>query len=110
REPRALPELPAERVLAAPAADHEDPHAPSVPEVAHAGEDHRGAAGVGGADDLLVARAATRLDDGGGARLERLLEAIGEREEGTAAHHRGAERDTAPLGGGALLIARLHAR
>src|SRR5439155_10171382 len=77
REPRALPELPAERVLAPAAADHEDPHAASVPEVAHAGEDHRGAARVGRPDDLFVTRAAARLDDGRGTRLERLLEAVG---------------------------------
>src|SRR5207249_5411990 len=71
------------------------------PEVTPAGEDHRRAARVGGADDLLVARAAARLDDGRGARLERLLEAVGEGEEGVAAHHRSVERDAEPLGAGA---------
>ena len=35
----------------------------SVPEVPHAGEDHRDAVRVGGGDHLVVARAAARLDD-----------------------------------------------
>ena len=36
----------------------------SVPEVAHAGEDHRDAALIGGSDHLRIAHAASRLDHG----------------------------------------------
>src|SRR5437899_12935694 len=67
----------------------------------HAGEHHGGAARIGGVDDLLVARAAARLDDRRGTRLERLLESVREREKGVAADDRAAERDAEPLGAGA---------
>src|SRR5207245_9001622 len=86
----------------APARRH-PPRGPAclVPEVTHAGEPHGGAARIGGLDDLLVARAAARLDDRRGTRLERLLESVREREEGVAPDDRAAERDAEPLGAGA---------
>src|SRR3989442_5101293 len=63
-----------------------------------AGEDHGHAVRVGGADDLLVACAAARLDGGGRARGDRLLEPVGEGEEGVAREDGAAERDAEPLG------------
>jgi len=54
----------------------------SVTEVAPLGGDHRGAAGVGGCDDLLVAHGAARLDDRADARVDRELRAVGEGEVG----------------------------
>ena len=45
--------------------------APSVAEVAAAGEDHRDAGRVGRRDDLVVAHRAAGLDDRGDARLDR---------------------------------------
>jgi len=46
---------------------------PSMPEMAHAGEDHGDAGGIGGGDDFLVTDRAARLDDGGGAGGNRRL-------------------------------------
>src|SRR3989442_12397636 len=66
---------------------------------ADGGEDHGHAVRVGGADDLLVARAAARLDDGGRARGGRLLEPVGEGEEGVARGDGAAGRDAEPIGG-----------
>jgi hypothetical protein len=53
-----------------------------VAEVAHSGEDHRKAGIVGGGDDFLVADRPARLDDGGGACLDRGEQAVREGEEG----------------------------
>src|SRR6185503_15833119 len=53
----------------------------SVPEVAHAGEDHRHAMLVRGRDDFVVALAATGLHDGLDAVLRGGVDAVAEREE-----------------------------
>src|SRR5689334_25415904 len=52
----------------------------SVPEVAHAGEDHRHAVLVGGGDDFVVALAAAGLNDGLDAVLRGGVDAVTERE------------------------------
>src|SRR5438093_13055885 len=65
---------------------------------------------IGGADDLLVARAAARLDDGGRARGDRLLEPVGEGEEGVAREDGAAERDAEALGARPRIAHRLDAR
>ena len=78
----ACAQPPGERVLATAAADDEDLHRKSlVPEVAHAGEQHREAVLVGRGDDLLVAHRAARLDDRDRARLGEHVDAVAEREE-----------------------------
>ena len=52
-----------------------------VPEVAHAGEDHRHAGLVGGVDHRLVVHRAAGLDDRRGAGFDRRQHTVGEREE-----------------------------
>src|SRR4051812_12899739 len=59
----------------------------SMPEVAHAGKDHRSAALVGRSDDFGVAHAAARLDHGACAGVEQHLHAIAEREKGVRSNH-----------------------
>src|SRR5207244_9280392 len=81
-----------------------------VTEMSHAREDHGRPARVRRPDHVLVARAAARLDDGGGAGGERLLETVGERKEGVAAEHGPAERDAEALGPRARDTDRLDAR
>ncbi len=51
-----------------------------MPEVPHPGEDHRNPRRVGGGDYFGVAHRAAGLDDRGRAGLDRLQEAVGERE------------------------------
>ena len=109
-------ELPGERVLA-PAADDQTAPAPATrraasrPEARRFGslrdpaaatlqcrkcarrEDHGDAEPVGGRDHLVVARGAAGLHERRGAGGDRLLEAVGEREEGVAREHRAAQRD-----------------
>src|SRR5215470_2669718 len=53
-----------------------------MPEVAHAGEDHGEAGGVGGGDDRVVAQRTAGLDHGFGAGVGDRLQAIGKGEEG----------------------------
>ena len=48
------------------------------------GEDHRGAAFVGGLDDFLITDRSTGLDGGRGPRFERGDEAVGKGEHGVA--------------------------
>ena len=68
---------------AAPGADGRRRRQPcSMPEVAHAGEDHGEALVVGSGDHFLVAHRSARLDDGGGAGLGGRQQPIGERKEG----------------------------
>src|SRR4029077_8522686 len=69
----------------------------SVPEVAHAGEHHRDAVRVGGADDLVVARAAAGLDDRRDPGRDALLEAVREGEERVAAERGAGQRDAEAL-------------
>src|SRR5207253_5278978 len=71
------------RALSAPA---------SVPEVAYAGGYHRGSRRVHGGHDILVAHRPPRLDEGGGARLDRELGTVGKREEGVGGEHRAREQ------------------
>ena len=52
-----------------------------MPEVAHAGEDHRDIGGVGGGYDLGVADGTAGLDDGGRAGGHGRFEAVGKGEE-----------------------------
>ena len=66
-----------------------------MPEVAHAGEQHREAGLVGGGDHLVVADRAARLDDRGRAGFGRGEQAVGEREEGV---RRDRRADRARLG------------
>ena len=67
------------------------PNAASVPEVAHAGEEHRDAGRVGGGDHLLVAHRAAGLDHRRRAGLGDREQAVGEGEEGVGRRH-GADR------------------
>src|SRR3954454_8332088 len=60
----------------------------SVPEVAHAGENHGDAMLVGRCDHLVVAHAAAWLDDCSGASFYNHIEDVAEREEGVGGHHR----------------------
>src|SRR5512139_42906 len=71
--------------------------ASSVPEVAHAGEDHGDAVPVGGGDHLLVAHAAARLDHGAGAGLRDHVQPVAEGEEGIRGRHRPRERESVVL-------------
>ena len=64
----------------------------SMPEVAHAGEDHGKALVVGGGDHFLVAHRAARLDDGGGAGFGGRKQPVGEREEGVRGDDRAARQ------------------
>src|SRR5262249_18283136 len=64
----------------------------SVPEVAHAGEDHGNAALVRGRDDLRVAHAAPWLDDRGGAGFGERVQPVAEREKCIRGHDRALER------------------
>ena len=64
----------------------------SVPEVAHAGEDHGQARLVGGGDHLVVAHRAAGLDHRGGAGLGRGQQAVGEGEEGVGGDDRSPAR------------------
>ena len=52
-----------------------------MPEMPHAGEDHGETGFVGGGDDFVVAQRPAGLDGGGGARLRRGEQAVGEGEE-----------------------------
>src|SRR5678815_1962359 len=54
----------------------------SVPEVAHAGEDHRRTAFIRRGDHLCVAHAAAGLDEGSRARVEEDFNAVAKGEEG----------------------------
>lgn len=47
-------------------------HAPSMPEMPHAGEHHREPRRIGGSDDLGIAQRTTGLDHRGGAGFRRL--------------------------------------
>ena len=65
-----------------------------MPEVPHAGEHHGDAMLVGGGDDFVVAHGTARLDyrrDAGGGGV---VEAVAEREEGVAGHHRAGHHET----------------
>ena len=83
---RALRQLPGERVLA-PAASRRGGCASPCVDVPQWRKwrtpvnDHRHAVLVGGGDDLGVAHRAAGLDDGDGAGLGRLVDAVAEREE-----------------------------
>jgi uncharacterized integral membrane protein len=73
---RPGPRAPSGRIRGAPATARVTAPSPwrrfaLVPEVAHAGEDHRQAGLVGGGDHLVVADRAARLDHRRGARLDR---------------------------------------
>ncbi len=65
-------------------------------EVPHPGRDHGDAGLVGGRDHLGVAHRAARLDDGGGAGLDDLLDPVLEREEGVGADRRSPSRRAPP--------------
>ena len=59
-----------------------------MPKVPHAGIDHGYAKLIGGARHFVVAHAAARLDDAGGARIDHHIEPITKREEGVAGDDR----------------------
>src|SRR5258706_9428448 len=69
----------------------------SMPEVAHAGEDHGRAALVGRGDHFGVAHAAAGLDERARARVEQHLDAVAEREEGVGGGDRVLERQSRGL-------------
>src|SRR3954468_23446194 len=60
----------------------------SMPEVAHAGEQHGHAALVSGGDHLGVAHAAAGLDDRGCAGVNDDIDAVAERKERVRGHRR----------------------
>src|SRR5688572_7132993 len=70
----------------------------SMPEVAHAGEDHAHAVFVGGGDDFFVAFAAARLNDGLDAVLGSDIDAVAEREEGIGGHGTAFDGEALVLG------------
>src|SRR5262245_46533368 len=83
---RALTDLPAQRVLAPPAAHHENLHdslklGVSVPEMPESGQHDGDVVLVGCVDDLLVADAPARMRDGRRARLRAHLEGVRKRKE-----------------------------
>ena len=61
--------------------------------VAHAGEDHRHAARVGGGDDVGVLHGASRLDGAGRAGVGRGEQAVREGEEGVGGDGRALQRE-----------------
>jgi len=61
---------------------HQRTQAVLMPEVAHPGEDHGEAGGVGGGDDFVVAQRAAGLDHGSRAGLRDHLQTVGEGKEG----------------------------
>ena len=61
---------------------------PSMPEMAHAGEDHGYPVLIGGLDDLLVTDAAPRLDDGGHPGFSSRINTVPEGKEGIRGQHR----------------------
>ena len=65
-----------------PALAHQRTQAVLMPEVAHPGEDHGEAGGVGGGDDFVVAQRAAGLDHGARAGLRDHLQTVGEGKEG----------------------------
>src|SRR5688572_12883188 len=73
-----------------------------MPEMAHAGEDHRDAAFVGRGDDFGIAQGSARLDYGADAEFRRGVEAVAERKEGVRGHHAARDGETG--------IGRLHRR
>src|SRR6185437_1814176 len=62
----------------------------SMSEMAHAGEHHRHVVLVGGGDHLGIAHRTTRLDHRADAGGRGRVDAVAEREEGVAGHHRAA--------------------
>ena len=90
---RRLRAFPRQRVLAAATADDQYLDAcarHSVPEVAHAGEQHGQSMFVGRCNDLGVAHRAAGLDHRGHALAGGHIHAIAEREEGIRGHDRAA--------------------
>src|SRR3954468_23370600 len=69
----------------------------SVPEVAHAGENHGDAMLVGRRDHLVVAHAAAWLDDCGGASFYNHIEAVAEWKESVGGHHRPGQLEAGVL-------------
>src|SRR6185503_4546401 len=70
----------------------------SMPEVAHAGEEHGETALVCRGDDFGVAHTAAGLDHRRGAGVGKRVEAVAERKEGVRRHHGAAQLDVGILG------------
>src|SRR6185437_8290194 len=76
----------------------------SVPEVAHAGEDHGDAGLVGGGDHFIVAQRAARLNDRGGAGGHGGFETIGKGKERIRCDDRTLRRAGREAGGASRFL------